>query len=207
MKRDMLEENLKNLRQALSSHFDDQEAACLASLFLISLDREITPYESLADACPDVDDGLLTAFGERVLLPISGPAASAWEDKSLRLCPGEQYFMPSVARSLLRHAAWSGRFDTDQALSGVLSIDPAADLQPLVRFVRNAMGHATSRCFEAGLMLPLARSMELRADLHETVDFLVASGVISPCKRAGLASGLSWYEFNPCLYWESPSPA
>jgi len=207
MKPDMLEENRKNLRKALSSHFGGQEAACLACLFQISLDRETTAYESLADACPDVDDGILTAFGERVLLPISGPTAPAWEDKSLILRPGEQYFMPSVARSLLRHAAWSGRFDTDQALSGALSIDPAADIQSLIHFIRRTMSHATSRCFEAGLMLPLARSTDLRSDLHETVDFLVASGVISPCKRAGLKSGLSWYEFNPCLYWESRLPA
>ena len=194
--------NQDNLRKALSTHFDEQEADCLASIFLICLDKEITAYEDLTSACPDVDDGLLTAFEERALLPVSGAPASAWEEKSLLLGPGQLFFMPSVARFLLRHALWSGRLDTDQALSGVLSLCPAVDIQPLIRLVRQTMLHARSRHFEAGLMLPLAKGMNLQADLHETVDFFVSAGVISPCKRATLTSGLAWYEINPCLYWE-----
>lgn len=199
----MPDEQRENLCDALGRHFEDREADCLAGIFTICLDKDITPYEDLASVCQDVDDVLLTAFDERALLPVSPKAASAWEERSLLLRPGEHFFIPSVTRFLVRHALWSGRLNTDQALSGALDVSPAVQVQLLIRLVRQIMDHSRSRRFEAGLMLPLAKAMHLQADLHETIDLLVSAGVISPCKGASLTSGLSWFEINPCLFWEA----
>ncbi len=198
----MPEEQLSRLHTALASCFDEHDADCLSRILFQCMDREMTGYSDLDIACPDKDDHILSLFQERVLIPVQSTTGSSWEEKSLRLQPQESYFVPGVARCMIRYAAWSGRFDTEQALTGILANCPGADAQSLVRLITGCLEHAPSSRLEAGLLGAVANGLGLDIDLHDAVDFLVTCGVLSPCKGVTLASGRPWYEINSCLFWE-----
>jgi len=200
----MPDQQLNRLRQALASHFDQHEADCLARLLSLCLEKEVVGYEELDLICPDKDDHILTLFEERVLLPCQGGNDVSWEERGLRLDPGERYVVPAVARSLIRYAGWTGELDTEQALTGALSMCPSIDTQDLVRLVTHCLAQTTSHRLEAGLVGAMAKRLGLTIDLHDAVDLFVASGILSPCKGVSQASGLSWYEMNSCLFWAPP---
>jgi hypothetical protein len=166
------------------------------------LEREAVSYEELDLVCPDRDDHILTLFEERVLLPFGGGSGDSWEEKGLRFLPGERYFLPLIARTMIRYAAWSGQLDAEQALTGALAICPALNTQDLVRLVISCRDQTSSQRLEAGLLGAVARRLGLDIDLHEAVDLFVACGILSPCKGVSQASGLSWYEMNSCLFWD-----
>lgn len=200
----MPEEQLVRLREALSSHFDEHDADCLSRLLALSLDRETTGYEDLDLICPDRDDHILTLFEERVLMPVHCLSGSSWEERGLRLDPGEHYFLPAVARAMLRYACWTGQIDSEQALTGALATCPSVDTQDLVRLLMHCREHTTAHRLEAGIIGAVARKLGLDLDLHQAVDLFVAAGILSPCKGVSQASGLSWYEMNACLFWDDP---
>ncbi len=196
-----MQDQINRIHSALSSCFNAHDARCLAGMLFKCMEKESTTYAELQTDCADKDDHILTLFKQRVLIPIYSGTGSAWEEKSLQLVPEETYFMPPVARSMLRFCAWSARPDAEQALTGVLSVCPAVDVQPIVRLVMRSLQHTRAYRLEAGLFGALARELGLELDLHQTVDLLAAQGVLSPCKGLAMSSGISWYELNPCLFW------
>lgn len=197
----MVQEQQNRIQAALAGMFDQHEASCLAGMMFKCMEKEFTSYDELDVDCEEKDDHILTLFEQRVLIPIKSGTGSSWEEKSLELKLGESYFMPPVARSMLRYCAWSARPDPEQALTGVFSMCPAMDAQALVRLVMHSMEHSRANRLEAGLFGVLARQLGLDLDLHQAVDLLVTLGVLSPCKAVSMTSGISWYEINPCLFW------
>lgn len=198
----MPEAQRNRLHDALASCFDEHDADCLSRILFKCMENEMTGYADLDIDCPDKDDHILTLFEERVLIPVQSTTGSSWEEKSLRLQPEESYFLPGVARCMIRYAAWSGKLDSEQALTGVLAACPGVDAQALVRLMTSSLEHATSFRIEAGLLGAVANGLGLDIDLHDAVDFFVSCGVLSPCKGVTLASGRSWYEINSCLFWQ-----
>jgi hypothetical protein len=198
----LLEEEHNRLREALAARFGSRDAPCLAQLLAAGAERDFIRYGELDLQCPDRDEHILALFEERVLLPIHRGAGSSWGEKSLRLEPGESYFMPPVARRMVRCGSRTGRFDALQALSETLAGGDCEQTDELVRLIAECLGHARSLRLEAGLLVPLARSLGLDLDLHDAVDQYVVQGILSPCKGVSQASGLAWYEINGCLFWD-----
>ncbi len=201
----MVQKQVERMQSALATCFNTHEAKCLARMLFQCMQKESTSYEELDIKCADKDDHILSLFAQRLLLPVKSGTGSSWEEKSLQLAPGESYFMPAVARSMLRYCAWSARPDPEQALTGTFFMCPAMDVQSLVSLVMHSLQHTRSNRLEAGLFGAVARSLNLELDLHQTVDLLVSQGVLSPCKGVTMASGISWYEVHPCLFWSQES--
>ena len=195
------------LQTALQAHFPASEARLLARLLGAGLSVDTIAYEQV-DLPPDLrDDVILTAFEERALIPIRSSRSAAWEDRVLSLAPGERYFMPGVVRTLLTDARETGRLDPAAAVRRVLSQEtatlPAAAGQAarLAALVAGLREHAAAFRAETGLMKVIARQCRLTLDLHDVIDILVISGILSPCTHGPVVAGLSWYEVNACLYW------
>jgi hypothetical protein len=200
----MTQKHSKTLETALKPVFPDEEAEALARLLESFSPHDTIYYENIDLPAEAKDDCILMAFEERLLIPMASAPGGAWQDRTLGLSPGTLYIMPRVVKALVDKASETGRFDPDRAVRDVLAEkDDNEAVDRLLDFFNRLKPHAVSYKIEAGLLSALNRESGL--DLHETIDLFVLVGMMSPCTRGPITSGLSWYEINPALYWgESP---
>jgi len=194
--------NTHFLKTALMYQFQEPQARHLAMLFELSLAVETLCYEQIALPKDQKHDCILIAFEERMLIPDKSGRSSAWEDRILSLCPGEIYFIPPVVRCYIERARETGKFDSESAVKQTLLQHVKSHVDDLVRFFVTVRHHAAAYTAEVGLMGAIMREIGLTLDLHDVIDLFVILGIISPCTRSPMATGLSWYEINPCLYWD-----
>jgi len=188
------------LLTALSDRFPE-EAACLCRLVRTCF-RMVNPrFEEIDMEGESKEECLLTAFGERIVLPARSGPSGGWNDRSLRLETGEYYSMPPVIWHLMRLAETRGRFVPDLALEEALRSVLGEDTAQTAALFWEASKHAQRNHVEAGLFAVLARNLDLDLDVHETLDRYVLLGIASPYAKADVNTGLVWYEINPCLFW------
>lgn len=195
---------VNRLAGALSGPFPE-EAENLAGLVEAALGSENIYMEQIPLPEAERHDLLLLAFEERILLPVVGRMTGAWEDRRLRFVPEEMFFMPYVARVLFQNARQTGTLDSEGAVREVLCPHFEAHVDQAVAFLREMKPHASACVAEGGLMTAVAKKAGIRADVHGIVDACVAAGIMSPCTRGFAKQGFAWYEFHPCLYWETAS--
>ncbi len=193
---------LHRLETALRSQLQQNEAENLAKLLAAGLPVEVLPYEKIDLPQNQKNDCILTAFEERMLIPVKSGQSPAWEDRLLALCPGEAYFMPPVVRKLIERAGQTGKLDPERAVKESILAEAGEHADGLVQFFRHVRHHAPSHSLEAGLMGTIMRPLEIVPDLHDVIDLFVICGIISPCTRGPMTTGLAWYEVNACLYWD-----
>lgn len=197
----MNENSLKNLETALLRVFSDEEAGYLARLLHSFASNDTIYYEDIDLPEAVKDDCILMAYEERLIVPQLSRAGGAWEDRMLQLQPGALYIMPRVVRQLINLAEDSGVFDTTGAIRQVMSERNESSVTPMLDFFTNLKPHAVSYKVEGGLMNTLNMGSAAPLDLHEVLDYFVQVGMMSPCTRGPITSGLVWYEINPALYW------
>lgn len=186
---------------ALRGRFAEEEAGCLCRLVWTCF-RLVNPrYEDIDMDGERKEECLLTAFGERIVLPAGSGPSGGWNDRSLRLEAGEYYSMPPVIWHLMRLAQIQGRFVPDLALEEALRSILGEDTAQTATLFWEACKHAQRHHVEAGLFAVLARNLDLDLDVHETLDRYVLLGMASPYSMADVNTGLVWYEINPCLLW------
>ena len=198
----MPDNTLKNLETALQVVFPEEDAGCLARLLDSFKPHDTIYYESIDLPEEQKEEYILMAFEERLLMPnTSGPGGS-WQDRMLAVTPGALYIMPRVIKCLVDGAAKTGRFDPAAAIRDVLAEkEDKAEVKQLIDFFFRLMPHAASHKIEAGLLGALNRGPDALPDLHNTVDLFVLVGIMSPCTRGPVNSGLAWFELNPALFW------
>ena len=193
---------LHRLETALGAQLQQNEAENLAKLLAAGLSAEILSYEKIDLPQNQKNDCILTAFEERMLIPVKSGQSPAWEERLLSLCPGETYFMLPVVRKLIERAGKTGKLEAEWAVRESLATEAGKHADGLAKFFGHVRHHAPSHSVEAGLMGTIMRPLEIDLDLHDVIDLFVICGIISPCTRGPMSTGLAWYEVNACLYWE-----
>ena len=191
----------KRLEQSLTKHFG-AEAKDLARVFDVCLDQECTSYAEIDLPGEDKNECLLTAFEERVLIPIQIRPSQGWDSCGLRFASDESYFIPRVARFLLTNARETGQLDPQHAVREVLKSCSSHDAGNMAVLFEKAKAHVRSYRFEAGLLHQVSQDLQEPVDLHASMDLFVLAGMMSPCTGVSVPSGLAWFEVNHCLFWE-----
>ncbi|HMA85738.1 MAG TPA: hypothetical protein VKN73_08550 [Desulfosalsimonadaceae bacterium] len=197
----MTEQALKNLETALKPIFSDEEAGYLARLLYSFSPNDTIYYENIDLPDSLKDDYILMAYEERLIVPQSSRPGGAWEDRMLRLESGALYIMPRVIRQLLDLAESTGTFDSARAIRQTMAEMDEGSMSNLLTYFNKLKGQAVSYKVEGGLLDTLNQETNPPLDLHATVDLFVLLGMMSPCTRGPITSGLVWYEINPSLYW------
>ena len=197
----MTEQALKNIENALSPIFSAEEADHLARLLYSFGSNDTIYYENIDLPNSLKDDYILMAYEERLILPTSSRPGGAWEDRMLHLEAGTLYIMPRVVRQLLNLAESTGKFDPSQAIRQTMDEMDEASVSQVLAYFNQLKGQAVSYKVEGGLLETLNKAADPPIDLHATVDLFVLLGMMSPCTRGPITSGLAWYEINPSLYW------
>lgn len=192
--------NTRRLQNALLPRFAPAEATGLAKLLMAALSANTLSYEQVDLPPAQKNDCILAAFEERMLLPLKCGRSSAWEDRILALCVGEKYFLPPVVRRLVKNAQQTAKLEPVRAVRQCLAPKAGEHAAGLVRFFQTIRYHAPACRIEVGLMSAIGRQLAIVPDLHDVIDLFVVGGIISPCIRGPMSSGLVWYEINPCLY-------
>ena len=146
----------------------------------------------------------MTAYEERMLLPIKSLRSSAWEDRILSFDEQELYHMPRVVRFLVQIVEETAKWNPEPAIWKALEEAGEIQVQEIVAFL-NRLIALTPRCkLDVGRMHAVSADLGLKLDMHDSIDRCVRCGIMSACTQISLRSGSAEYEINRCLYWGSP---
>lgn len=193
---------INRLAGALSAQLSADDAEKMAHLVNAALQSENVYTEQIPLSDEEKHDCLLSAFEERILIPVRSRQTGSWEDRVLRFAPEEMFFMPHVARILFENARQTGSLDAEAAVRQVLSHHATEHIEQSILFLKQMKPHTKSCMAEGGLMSAVAQGAGISIDVHDIVDTCVVAGIMNPCTRGSSMQGLAWYEFHPCLYWD-----
>ena len=142
------------------------------------------------------------AFEERILIPLKSRSGPAWEDRLLDFRDEERYFIPPVVKAMVNTIYDIGEPSCDTAVRKTLGNVIQKDICGFIELLQTTMKHANNYFFETGLLEIFFKASAVDSDLHDIIDMFVIYGIISPCPRKSLMTGLSWYEINSTLYWD-----
>jgi hypothetical protein len=191
-----------NLLNALLNLFSKSDAFLLAELLNNNSHKETIRYEEIDIEESHKKDLLLLAFEERILIPVKSRSGPAWEDKILDFRNEGRYFIPPVVKSLVNTICDTGRPSCDAAVRKTLADLIQKDIGGFIKLLKTTMKHADNYKFETGLLEIFFKKTAVDRDLHDIIDIFVIYGIMSPCPRRSLITGLSWYEINSTLYWD-----
>ena len=191
-----------NLFNALLKIFSESEAVLLAELLKHNLYKETICYEEIDIIESQKKDLILLAFQERLLIPVKSRSGPAWEDKIFDFRKEGRYFIPPVVKAILDTMRKTGKPSCDTAVRKTLTNVIQKNISGFVSLLQTIMKHADNYTFETGLLEIFFKQAAMDCDLHDIIDIFVICGIISPCPRKSLLTGLSWYEINSALYWD-----
>lgn len=191
-----------NLFNAFVKNFSESDAALLAALLKDNLHKETIRYEEIHIDPGQKKDLMLLAFEERILIPVKSRSGPAWEDKILDFGKKGCFLIPPVVKAVLNTMAETGEPACDTAVRRTLADVIPEDMDGFIQVLQTIMKHADNYMFETGLLEIFFREVSMDCDLHDFIDVCVIFGIMSPCPRKSLITGLSWYEINPTLYWD-----
>jgi hypothetical protein len=192
----------QNLLHAFLRIFPENDAFLLTEILDKNLCRETIHYEEIDMAEDQKRDLILLAFEERILIPIKSRSGPAWEDKILDFGKASRYSIPPIVKAILKVMGTTGEPSSGTAIRTTLADFIKKDIDGFIGLLQAIMKHADHYTFETGLLDILFKQVELDSDLHDIIDIFVICGIMSPCPRKSLLTGLSWYEINPTLYWD-----
>ncbi|MGD2029033.1 MAG: hypothetical protein PVG86_03755 [Desulfobacterales bacterium] len=195
----MKENNLFNVFLNL---FSETDAFLLAKLLKDNLYKETIRYPEIDIAESQKKDLILLAFEERILIPVTSRTGPAWEDKVLDFRKDGQYLMPPCVKAMMNTICETGKPSCDTAVRKTLTHVIQEDLDGYIKLLQTLMKHVYNYIFETGLLKLFFKEAAMDGDFHDIIDIFVICGMISPCPRKSLMTGLSWYEINPTLYWD-----
>lgn len=191
-----------NLLNSLLNFFSKSDAFLLAELLNKNLYKEAIRFDEIDIKESQKKDLILLAFEERILIPVKSRSGPAWEDKILDFKNEGHYFIPPVVKAIVNTIYDTGKPSCDAAVRKTLTNEVQEDIGGLIKLLKTIMKHADHNIFETGLLEIFFRKAAVGIDLHDIVDIFVIYGIMSPCPRKSLMTGLSWYEINSTLYWD-----
>ena len=193
--------NKENLETAFQTQFSEEDAHYLSELVYPCLDQESINYEEIPFTEDIKNEYILMAFEERLLIPVQAKQESCWEERGLKVFPGESYFMPRMSKNLLQMASITGKFEPEQAMRELLNECGQKNITLIIDYMMQLKQQVHGFKINADKMLKLAHELELSEDLHDLADLFVILGFLSPSRSGTLAEGMAKYEINPCLFW------
>jgi hypothetical protein len=191
-----------NLFNALLNFFSETDAFLLAKLLKDNLCKETIRYQEIDIVESQKKDLVLLAFEERILIPVKSWRGPAWEDKILDFNKDGHYFIPPFVKAMVNTICETGKSSCNTAVRKTLTHVIQEDISGFIKLLQTIMKHAYNYKFEIGLLKIFFKETAVGGDLHDIIDTFVICGIMSPCPRKSLMTGLSWYEINPTLYWD-----
>jgi hypothetical protein len=191
-----------DLLLTLLKFFSKSDAFLLAELLNKNLHKETIRFSEIDTKESQKKELILLAFEERILIPAKSRSGPSWEDKILDFRDEGLYFIPPVVKEMVNTIYDIGEPSRDSAVRKILANVIQEDVGDIIELLQATMKHANNHFFETGLMEIFVKASPMDNDLHDIIDLFVIYGIISPCPRKSLMTGLSWYEINPTLYWD-----
>ena len=158
-------------------------------------------YEEIDLNRDEKNDLILLGYQERVLIPVKTTASPAWEDRIIDFDVGRTYVIPPVVRQIPVVFSKKGYFCLESLLKQIVPDLVPQEVKRLYHLLDTIMTHSAGFKFETGLLKLFYDKLTLQLDLHDIIDLFVINGIMSPCPRKSLITGLSWYEISPAMFW------
>ena len=189
------------LRALLYRQFPEYDARLLDYFFDRHAADTSLSYEQIDLARSEKNDLILLGYQQRLLIPSKTSAGPAWEERNIDFAAYSTYVIPPVIRQIPVVFSKKGFICLETLLNLIVADGAAEEVKKLSHLLDTIMTHSTGFKFETGLLKLFYDQLTLKFDLHHTIDLFVINGIMSPCPRKSLMTGLSWYEISPALFW------
>jgi len=193
---------LQALERFLYQRFLSRDAGLLMYFFEHYSGRDFFLDRDLDILDAEKKDLILLGYEERLFLPVKTKAGPAWEDRILDFHPASQYGVPMVVQRIPEVFQTSRGFSLHGLVETLVPPLFSGHGDRVAALLEILTANCSGSCFEAGLLKLFYERFQFAVDLHDVLDFFVISGMMSPCPRKSLMTGLSFYEISPVLFWE-----
>ncbi len=192
------------LEKILDKSFSRHDARLLFNFFTTHAGREIIADKEIGFTGAEKREFLLTAYEERILVPLKSVKGPAWEDKLVDFSDGGIYFVPSVVWPVIEILNQENRICINRIIKKTIPELSIEDITSVSQLLDTIIIHSPHFIFEVGLLKLFYDQIGFIQGLHDIIDLFVIRGMMSPCPRKSLITGLSWYEIHPVLFWTTP---
>ncbi|MDY6793384.1 MAG: hypothetical protein SWH54_19120 [Thermodesulfobacteriota bacterium] len=189
------------LRTLLYRQFPEYDARLLDYFFDRHAAGTTLSYEEIDLARAEKNDLILLGYQQRLLIPLKTSAGPAWEERNIDFGAYSTYMIAPVVRQIPVVFSKKGFICLETLLNLIFADWGAEEVKKLSHLLDIIMTHSTGFKFETGLLKLFYDQLTLKFDLHHTIDLFVINGIMSPCPRKSIMTGLSWYEISPALFW------
>lgn len=203
-------ESLNRLREVLKRKFPGEQTSLLAAMLASASEKGIISYEEV-----DCDEEtkrslLLSAYKERLLLPVKTSKnllSLAWQDRILNAKPGETYEMPNVIRHPINHAKETSEWKPELAVKKYLEeiAEPDADKMLTVfneirREIISQKDPHTIVKITPHMIKQAAEKHGLKVNMNKLIVEFKGGGIINPhINNPNSTKERITYEVNPSL--------
>lgn len=195
--------SVNRLTMALGQRFKEEEAKEAARVLCTATSKDCIVYQEI-DLPIDVKQELVVLLHQERLLISLTPSfggGSAWQDRRLCFEMEERYQVLPVVRCLVQQAMKSGKWEIATAEAECIREAGRNIIEEILEYLKTLKQSASNYIVSPETMRAVAFQLNLKLDLHDTIDDFTRFGIISPPMKASLRSGLALYEINPTLCW------
>ena len=178
---------------------DIDEDTLLKILYLAS-QKAVISYEEIEKIIGEkkIEDFLLIAEQNKLLLPLTSSRSEAWKDKLLLIRRGEKYKMPNIIKILIENLYKKGEWDTNYAIVAYFKQIGEPYWESMPDFYRMIKQKAKNNKVSAKDIKNVARSFSIEKRTGALIAELKGAGLISPFLKLAPGNKLL-YEINPSV--------
>lgn len=186
------------LRELLTLNVD--EYTLLKVLYFASQKLTIS-YEEIAEIIGEenIENFLLTAEENRLLVPVASSRSTAWRDKLLLIKPGEKYRMPNIIKILIKNLCEKGEWNTNYAIATYFKQIGEPRWEDIPNFYEKLSQKAKNNKVSAKDIREIARQFNMEEKTGALIAELKGGGLISPFLSLTPRNKFPIYEINPCV--------
>jgi len=187
---------MENLISALKRRYRDENVKNIAKILLLASRKGEVSFDELEMDEDEKVDTLLFLFSERLLIPKESSRTLAWEDRIIRLRPGEVYIVPNVVRNLVDIAVDTGCWNPDAAVARYLDEIGEDQAEKVLEFFKRIRNRASTLKVTKYDLTEEAEKLGLSQILSRIIAEFKGAGILSPSL---LDPKRFHYELNPSL--------
>jgi len=196
------EDQLENLRSALSTVYGEEMPPMLAAVLVAACGRGTVAFEDVQSiAGGAAGELLLFAWSQKLLLPRKFFRCSEWDDRVVGIVPGEIYEMPNISRYLVKSAMAGAKWDVRAAVGALYRDMGEAEWKKMPDVVDEICGHAVNGAISAPAIAAACTRAGVCGRTGALIAILKGGGIVSPKLRPlgpVIKAAVPLYEVNPC---------
>lgn len=191
----------QNLSSALKAVYGSDVPPLAAAVLMAAVSHDEIGFEEIqAIAGSGTEELLLFAWSLKLLLPRMFSRCGEWDDRIVRIEPGETYEMPNISRYLVKCALTTAKWDVRAAVSTLYRDMGEPEWSKMSDLVDEICRRAVNCAISASAISAACSRASISGSTGAMIAVLKGGGIISPKLRPVgpvIKAAVPLYEINP----------